>query len=382
MIFSTWINRNNEKTSEKHVMNWICKISGTNEVDSALCKSLVGVDDASETLASVQIMSVGDVDTRVIENVLSDLLSLDVDEVHGLAKLIHTRTNGNIFHVLKLIDYLEDHNLIEFSIPVARWTFDTDQIRDKTTVSENVVAIVGIKLRNLPKQVQECLKLCSCLGSRFDEQDLLEIQAALPTTDDDVEEHHVVGDAALCLDIATRAGLVEPLGCQKEHSCFKFAHDKIFEAVLQMFLGTSDRNKTHFEIGRLLWQSRFCDNIPSTVGQLSDKEVFMCVDQLNQGREFVTDLSFRVKLAELNWYAAQRAEAKSAFFPAVALLEVGIGLLQPLGWENHYSLSLKLYTSLAEMASKAGQVEKQEWAVSSVLARARSIDDAIRVRLV
>ena len=250
-------------------------------------------------------------------------------------------------------------------------------------MSENVISIVGTKLRNLPKPVQECLKLCSCLGSRFEETFLSEIQGALSNVDDDSGgEHNIVGDIPLCLDIASRAGLVEPLGCSNQHPGFKFAHDKIFESALHLFSDERDRARTHFEIGKLLWRRRFCGNDADTIMKLSDRELFLCTDQLNRGREFVVDKSLRIKLAELNWHAAQRAEAKSAFFPAVTLLEVGIEMLQPVCWKRHYDLALKLYSSLAEMASKVGQVDKQQSAVDEVLAHATSADDAIRVHLV
>lgn len=176
-------------------------------------------------------------------------------------------------------------------------------------MSENVVSIVGTKLRNLPKPVQECLKLCSCLGSRFEETFLSEIQGALSNVDDDSGgEHNIVGDIPLCLDIASRAGLVEPLGCSNQHPGFKFAHDKIFESALHLFSDERDRARTHFEIGKLLWRRRFCGNDADTIMKLSDRELFLCTDQLNRGREFVVDKSLRIKLAELNWHAAQRAE--------------------------------------------------------------------------
>ena len=351
-------------------------------VEDSLLEKSPSSKDMNAQKVSIMTVNVDDLGVDVVESLLSDILNVEGEDIKMLAEVIHTRTNGNIFHVLKLIDYLQDHELLRYSIGHLRWSWDIGQIIDETSLSDNVVAIMGFRLRNLPKQVQTCMRLCSCLGTRFDENVIIEIQGLLHGPE--AEER---GDVQLSLSIASDAGLIEQLW-GNDHRSFKFAHDKIFEAALQLFSNEDERNETHFAIGQILWANHFGRYLDSPAGVdeipfLDDRYLFLCADQLNRGRKYISDGSFLTKLAELNWLAAQRAAAKSAFFPAVTLLEVGVGFLDPdRSWEDNYDLSLKLYTSLAEMSSKAGKTEKQNLAIEAVLKNAKSVEDSIQVRLV
>ena len=376
--------RDNEVDREHRLIGFIQSFDVINidAVGDALSAKKSSSIDMKLQVVSILTVGVGDLGVDVVESLLSDMLYADGDDLKMLAEVIHTRTNGNIFHVLKLVDYLQDHELLQYSITQSRWSWDIGQIIDQTSLSDNVVAIMGFKLRNLPKQVQSCMRLCSCLGSRFDENVIIEIQ--------DVLSGHAseeAGDVQLSLSIASDAGLIEQLW-GNDHRSFKFAHDKIFEAALRLFSDENERRKTHFAIGQILWENHFGRHLDNPVGAdeiafLEDRYLFLCADQLNRGRKCIDDTSFLKKLAELNWLAAQRAAAKSAFFPAVKLLEVGVGLLDPARcWEDSYDLALKLYTSLAEMSSKAGKTEKQIQASETVLKNSKTIEDSIQVRLV
>ena len=309
---------------------------------------------------SVETMTIGDLSPHSVERLLMDLLK--AEHTKELATIIHGRTNGNVFHVLELVDHLQAQGMMSYSKTSFGWKWDIDRIRDETTLSDNVVAIVGMKLHNMPYDLQTCLKLCSCLGSRFDKSVLSVIQDALPE----------IGDMDACLKTAQEEGLLEMLS---DNNRLKFVHDRVLKAATQLFENEAARVQAHLTIGQLLWESN---------GQITtfseDQDLFLCTDQLNRGRELITDQEFKIKLAILNYEAAIQAAKYSAFFQACSFLEVGIGLLNPtVCWTENYDLSLELHSCLAEMCSKAGQIAKQSYAVEEVLKHSKSVRDAIRV---
>lgn len=109
----------------------------------------------------------------------------------------------------------------------------------------------------------------------------------------------------------------------------------------------------------------------------------MCVDQLNIARQLITATDFRVDLARFNCEASKRAASFSAFVPSLEYLLVGVELLEPQSrWQNHYDLTLELYTSMAEMSFCAGRIEECQEAVREFLVHSKCIDDSLRVYLV
>jgi predicted ATPase len=110
-----------------------------------------------------------------VNNLLSDLLRVDIedDDARDLGALIHKKTNGNSFHVLQLIDYLQAKKLLEYSLSTFHWTWDIQKVQDMTVLSDNMLGVVASKLTRLPNTVQRCLQMAACLGFRFDEQSII-----------------------------------------------------------------------------------------------------------------------------------------------------------------------------------------------------------------
>jgi hypothetical protein len=103
----------------------------------------------------------------------------------------------------------------------------------------------------------------------------------------------------------------------------------------------------------------------------------------------VTSLKMKLSrqpfLAKLKCESASRATRIAAFLPDIPYLDIGLCLLNPsCCWSEHYELSLNLLTSMAEMCSCAGQMDKCEVSVKEVvvLAHSKLIDDSIHAHLI
>ena len=79
------------------------------------------------------------------------------------------------------------------------------------------------------------------------------------------------------------------------------------------------------------------------------KTLFLCVDQINVGLQFVESDSL-IKVAKLNFEAAKRAAELNAFASSAHYTEAALSSLDPATrWKDHYELTLQLLTLSAEM---------------------------------
>ena len=297
-----------------------------------------------------------------VNNLLAE--SLKVDDVAELADLMYNRTNGNAFHMLQLLDYMQDEELLEFSNVQFCWGWDIANIRDQTVLSDNLVDIVEVKLKRLPSEIQTCISLCSCLGFRIDEEILYSIKNVIPD--------HQVLDLAGALETAMAEGVLERLREKR----LKFAHDKIYQAALQLIPNEKDQQRLYYTVGQGLYQTYGLE-VKDQLDDARDRVVFLCAHMLNLGStsELSKTDGFRNKLSELNYQAGKRAVDASTFLPSLDHLQAGIDLLDSdRCWLDQYDLILKLYTLIAEMCYCTGQIDRHKLAVDQVLQNAKSIN--------
>ena len=346
--------RDNEITDDHMLRQWILQSHTRSDDDSSI----------------IQI-TIGNLQVEHVNNLLAESFKVD----HGvaeLADLIYNRTNGNAFHMLQLLDYMQDEDLLEYSNVQFCWIWDIVKIRNQTVLSDNLVDIVGVKLNRLSSDVQTCVSLCSYLGFRIDEEILYSVKNVM------ISDHQVL-DLAGALETAMAEGLLEQL-CEKR---LKFVHDKIHQAALQLIPNEKDQQRVYYTIGQSLYQT-YELGVKDQLDDARDHVVFLCAHLLNLGSNELSQTDgFRTKVSELNYRAGERAAVLSAFLPSLDYLQAGIDLLDPKRcWLDHYDLTLKLYTSLAEMCYCTGQIDRHKLAVDLVLQNAKSVDDRIRVYLV
>ncbi len=284
------------------------------------------------------------------------------------------QTNGNVFHVLQLIDYMQSEGLLEYSTKKFCWTWDINRLEEETSLSDNVVDIVSSRLNRLPPDVLACLKLCSCLSFRFD-------PAILHAVKDEVQDNleMEITDVNVCLEKAIEEGVIQRLGNDR----IKFTHDRLWQASLRLISSDEERERIHLIMGKALWKDYGlgCAQVQKVI---DSKKLIVCVDQLNLGCRLIEDGNpFRLELARLNCEASKRVASLSAFVPSLEYLKRGIDLLDPkCRWTDHYNLSLEMFTAMSEMCFCAGRIEDCQKAVDQVLAHAKSIDESLRAHMV
>jgi predicted ATPase len=88
----------------------------------------------------------------------------------------------------------------------------------------------------------------------------------------------------------------------------------------------------------------------------------------------------RVRLAELNLRATQKAVAISAFTSASKYAKKGIHLLPENSWSEHYDMALELNSYAAELEGSLGNKEAMDYYCNKVLNRSEvPLSDKLRV---
>ncbi|OKH40593.1 serine/threonine protein kinase [[Phormidium ambiguum] IAM M-71] len=306
-----------------------------------------------------------------LRNLIADTLHSDINSVQSLADLILRKTSGNPFFTNLFLKTLYQDKLLSFDIShhsKACWQWDINQI-EAIDITDNVVELTIQKLRKLPESTQQVLQLAACVGNSFDLQTLATIykRSLLDTYDlllPAIEENLVLPNSELKFFTEDRIDIY--LLSLKS----KFLHDRVQQAAYAL-IDDNAKQITHLQIGRLLRQ-----NISL---QTSPEKIFEIVDHLNIGITLVKEESERIKIAQLNLIAGQKAKAAAAYVAAIAYLQVGLSLLTENSWNNQYELTLALHTEAAEAAFLNGDFEEMQRLVEIVQNCAKRLLDIVKV---
>ncbi len=240
-------------------------------------------------------------------------------ESFALAELIHAKTGGNPLFINQFMRVLYDKQLLTFA-PAQGWCWDMGAIR-KQAMAENVATLLADHMENLPRTTRELLKVCACIGVRFDpavaaavmDQSLAETMAGLKP--------------------ALTEGLIEPAD-----SGYCFSHDRIQEAAYER-IHVKDRPLLNYRIGRQI--------LSGMAGDLSRGKLFYVVNKLNAGIGHITSPEEKMLLRGLNLAAGRRARSAAAYARAADFFRTALELLPMDAWEKEYEQALDIHLNLA-----------------------------------
>lgn len=294
---------------------------------------------------AMQEIAVKPLDLDCTNLLLADTLNTfaESQEILTFGELIYNKTQGNPFFLTQTLKALYDDNLLVYQVESDRWVWDIQQIQAIGINDGGIVELIARKIRKLPPETQNVLKLAACIGNKFRLDVLSTVNQASEVT------------TAKQLWAALQAGSILPVSetykiplafRETEASNFaeveivyRFLHDRVQQAVYSL-IPESERQATHLKIGQLL--------LANTAPSQKQENLFALVHQLNFGIDLLSDPTPRYELARLNLMAGIKAKAANAYSSAVKYLESGIQLLFANSWETEYELTRDLYTEAVE----------------------------------
>ncbi|MCP4130833.1 MAG: serine/threonine-protein kinase PknK, partial [bacterium] len=298
------------------------------------------------TLIALSTLSVENINTLV-----SDSLRCDKKKSYSLAEMVHWKTNGNPSFVNQFMEILYRKGLLELCSEKG-WQWDLDKIR-RLQVTDNVVNLLAGRITQLEEKTIQALKVCACIGNRFD----LEMLSSILNTP--IEK--VPG--------ILREAILEGLIYMFDDVYF-FQHERIREAAYSL-LPEREKAEIHLKTGRVLLEKRG--------GFELREDIFDITDQLNFGASLLTDPEERYELALLNLMAGSQAKATGAFTAAYNYLKSGVALEEKESWKKQYNLTLALYKGLAEAAYLNGCYDEMETIAGNILEEIQTITDRIKI---
>jgi predicted ATPase/signal transduction histidine kinase len=281
-----------------------------------------------------------------------DTLRCDADRARPLATLVLDKTGGNPFFIRRMVRFLYQSGLLTFDGASRTWTWDLAEI-EQIDVSENVVDLLLVVLKELPEPVQEVIRISACIGHTVS----LGLLASVCGLVND--------EAARRLWTAVRAGLLVPLDRSDEpRASFRFAHDRIRQAAYLLF-DEPARKRIHVRIGRQLLRDSDDEHV-------LDERLYTIVDHFDQGLELITEPEQRQRLSQLNLRAARKARGSSAHGPALDYLKCALALLPDDAWVSHHQGTFDLHREAVETAGFVGDLSLSDDLFLRALGRARS----------
>ncbi len=337
-----------------------------NEVD-ATHPLMLAIEDIQQEEGIVSYIHINNLPKSDVNALVAEALACSPDYTESLSDLIYAKTQGNAFFTIEFLKSLYADGLLTFDY-LERWQWDIDRIK-ALNITDNVVDLMIQQIDRLPPITKTILQLAACIGNTFDLETLAVINKSQPaeTLDD--------------LWSALPAGLVIPLNdkykllsnnsnISTKEIQFKFLHDRVQQAASSLIEETQ-RQATHLQIGRLLLANSKPENI--------NERIFTIVNQFNESICLIENEVEKIRLAELNLLAGQKAKTANAYSSAVNYFQLGRELLNTSSWQTDYKLTLKLYVEAVEAAFLNTDFEQAEMIAKVVLENARTVLDKVKV---
>ena len=169
------------------------------------------------------------------------------------------------------------------------------------------------------------------------------------------------------LSIAEKEGLLSTV----RSSSYQFSHGAIHSAAYN--LKTDGRDAIHLEIGRMFLKKAS----PSELG--AESVLLATVDQLNRTSAQNMTQKEKIRAAELNLVAGERAICSSCHHAALLYFKLGLTYLDADDWGgDNYQFCLRLHNLTMETALAIGSFEDMGTIIETILQNAQTYHDKLR----
>ncbi|XWK87337.1 MAG: AAA family ATPase [Phormidium sp.] len=305
---------------------------------------IVTLDEIANSGAIVNNIILQPLALNTVNQLIADTLG-ESERTNLLGELLFNKTQGNPFFLTQILPTLYAEKLLKFDFTEGRWLWDLEQIQAMGITDYNVVELIARNIQKLSNETQQVIKLAACIGNQFNLEVLAIVnEKSLLTTADELWD-------------ALQAGLILPLSNAYKISLFfddneqgnlsldeykvryKFLHDRVQQAAYSL-IREEEKKATHLKIGQLL--------LEKTAKYTLEEHILDIVNQLNIGKELITEPAKNYELAKLNIIAGKKAKIATAYEAAVKYFTVSLELLTENHWQTDYDLMLELYVEAAE----------------------------------
>jgi predicted ATPase len=336
------------------------------------------LEEIKKSGSIINQIALSPLDLPTVTQVICDALNCSSEKANSLAELVHFKTGGNPFFMNEFLTSLYTEGLLEFTYSTlsngdmkGQWQWDLAQI-DALGFTDNVVELMANKIQKLPETTQHLLKIAACIGNQFDLKTLaICCEKSVRDTANELQRSVVTN---LVVSLGSREeveiALLQSKSTNYQIPEYKFVHDRIQQAAYSL-IPEQHKPVIHRAIGELLLQNNSKER--------REEKLFDIVNQLNLGKEIISNQSKRDELAQLNLKLGKKAKISAAYQSAFNYLQLGIELLGNKGWHRNYNLALSLYVVAAESAYLKSDFEQVKKISEIVLKQAHTVLDKVKI---
>jgi hypothetical protein len=316
-------------------------------------------DDMREQGAKLQGIHLEGLTSEDTATFLADTMRQSLDEVRELAALCSKKTGGNAFFLGQFVLALHRAGHIGFDVEQGRFRWDMARL-ERTPLTDNVAELLTGKLRALPPQTRELMRLAACLGNKFD----LKLLASVAGYDVETTaravwpalvERFVLPQDETYKFAASHGDALAP--------CYRFLHDRVQQAAYAL-IPEVERASVHRRVGHA--QLRTADE------RERDERLFDIVNHLAVGRQLIVGSAERLELVQLALAAFRKAKSANALASARAYVKLALSLLGERGWESAYELTFQAHLERAIYECTLGNAADSDRLFETTRSRART----------
>ncbi len=210
------------------------------------------VEAVGRTEANVARLPVGPLSEEQVQKWLARTLESEARRVEPLARVLSQKTRGNPFFLEQLLLSLHGQRQVMRDPESGAWRWDPAAL-ERADVTDNVVALLTNKVREMPEATQQLLGLAACAGHTFHLQDLERLSGWGYARVTSALWPALAGELVVPVDGAYRpAQALGGAGEMALDAAYRFLHDRVQQASYER-ISPEQRVLAHLEIGRRLW---------------------------------------------------------------------------------------------------------------------------------
>ncbi|NEP09068.1 MAG: AAA family ATPase [Symploca sp. SIO2C1] len=334
--------------------------------------------------ARVNNISLQPLAVKYINQLIADTLNCSTNKSKSLAELVNNKTQGNPFFLTQLLQSLHRDKFLSFNHHKKYWRWNIKEI-ERVGITDNVVDLTIAKITKLDEKTQKILQLAACIGNQFnlavlsvvnnksqiatarELQPALESGLIIPLSND-----YKIPLLWNQEEISRDTSEISPAFIPKipQYIPYKFLHDRVQQAAYAL-IAEDEKKFVHLQVGRLLLEETKEDDLESNI--------FEIVNQLNEGRQLINQLSERENLAKLNLQAGKKAKASTAYQVALQYVENSLSLLEAKSWKKQYNLTLESHLQTLELLCLNTQFTRVENIANTILEKSHNILEQAKV---
>jgi histidine kinase len=352
----------------------------------------------------VTTIELGNLEKDVVTNIISETFSTAC-EVQPLADVIYQKSAGNPFFLVRLLEHFISEMSLVYDYGSGQWNWDTKEIELKE-IPSSLEDLIVEDMQKQSESVIKLLKIGATLGTYFDKYTLsLVVRSGVfgsLTTDDSISTFAgststFFSNSPELMKNTLEEAMAKGFLMENGKLGYRFSHDKVQQVAYSL---VEDPNNAHLEIGRLLVKNARPATKSSSRGRgkvslgtisesditdFIERQLFVAVDQMNRGKDLISDEGEVASLVRLNVRAADASVESASFSSAKLYLDVGKILINGFDGDiwtgKYYELTLQLITNRAKVELSLGNYDEGKELAQEVLDNAKSLNAKLPVHV-